>query len=83
LCLAGASSSDRHKVPGSAADAAIVTVSRGSLVAILRLAELGLAHGDRTAVAGSRDAIEHIRAVLAGSQQSGTGGGPPSTGVTK
>ncbi|HEY5359804.1 MAG TPA: site-specific integrase [Streptosporangiaceae bacterium] len=71
------------QAPGAATDAAIVTVSRGSLVAILRLAELGLAHGDSTAVAGSRDAIEHIRAVLVGSQRPGTGSGPTSMGETK
>jgi integrase len=68
---------------GDAADATTVPVNRGSLAAILRLAELGLARGDRTVTTDEREAIEHIRTVLADSQQPGTGSDPTTTGETK
>ena len=68
---------------GGVADGATVPVSHGSLAAILRLAELGLAHGDRTVTADEREAFEHIRTILADSQQPGTGSDPTPTGETK
>ncbi len=42
-----------------------VPVSRVSLTAILRLAELGLVHADEAVMADAQEAIEQIRAVLA------------------
>jgi integrase len=43
-----------------------VPVSRGSLTAILRLAELGLVPADQAVMADAQRAVEQIRAVLAG-----------------
>jgi hypothetical protein len=43
-----------------------VPVSRDSLTAILRLAELGLVHADQVVMADAQRAIEQIRAVLGG-----------------
>lgn len=48
---------------------ATVPVSRGSLTALLRLAELGLVHADEAVMADAQEAIEQIRAVLAGSAE--------------
>jgi integrase len=50
---------------GTAADDGTIPVSRGSLTAILRLAELGLVHADEAVMADAQEAIEQIRAVLA------------------
>jgi hypothetical protein len=50
---------------GKAADNSTIPVSRGSLTAILRLAELGLVHADETVMADAQEAIEQIRAALA------------------
>lgn len=47
------------------ADSGTVPVGRGSLQAILRLAELGLAHADQVTVTEAKQAIEQIRAILA------------------
>jgi integrase len=51
---------------GTAADDSTLPVSRGSLTAILRLAELGLVHADQAVMADAQEAIEQIRAALAG-----------------
>lgn len=51
---------------GTAADDSTIPVSRGSLTAILRLAELGLVHAEQAVMADAQEAIEQIRAVLAG-----------------
>jgi hypothetical protein len=51
-----------------------VPVDRGSLAAILRLAELGLAPADSAAMAGAREAIKHISATLGGDADNVTGG---------
>ena len=45
-------------------------VSRSSLTAILRLAELGLVHADHAVMADAQRAIEQIRAVLASGTES-------------
>jgi NAD(P)-dependent dehydrogenase (short-subunit alcohol dehydrogenase family) len=52
-----------------------VPVSRVSLTAILRLAELGLVHADEAVMADAQEAIEQIRAVLA----DGVGHSAPDT----
>jgi hypothetical protein len=61
-----------------ARDAAIgggtVPVSRSSLTAILRLAELGLVDADQAVMADAQRAIEEIRAVLAAGAESLSGG---------
>jgi hypothetical protein len=56
-----------------------VPVSRRSLTAILRLAELGLVHADQAVMANAQRAIEQIRAVLAGGAEglAGGAGAPP------
>jgi integrase len=60
-----------------------VPVSRGSLTAILRLAELGLVHADETVMADAQEAIEQIRAVLAaGAEDLAAGTGKPGPGST-
>ena len=51
---------------GTAAGDSTIPVSRASLTAILRLAELGLVHPDEAVMADAQEAIEQIRAVLAG-----------------
>jgi hypothetical protein len=51
------------------ADAATVPVNRGSLAALLRLAELGVAQTDSTVTADTRAALDHIRRVLASREQ--------------
>lgn|GEM_PF-1905440 len=68
-----------------------VPVSRSSLTAILRLAELGLVHADEAVMADAQEAIERIRAVLAdgandlaaGADKSGRGSAPNPTRGTK
>jgi hypothetical protein len=50
---------------GAAVDDGTIPVSRDSLTAILRLAELGLVHADEAVMADPREAIEQIRTVLA------------------
>jgi hypothetical protein len=61
-----------------ARDAAIgggtVPVSRSSLAAILRLAELGLVDADQAVMADAQRAIEEIRAVLGSGAESLSGG---------
>jgi integrase len=58
-----------------------VPVSRGSLTAILRLAELGLVHADEAVMANAQQAIEQIRAVLAaGSEDLAAGADKPGLG---
>jgi hypothetical protein len=60
-----------------------VPVSRGSLTAILRLAELGLVHADEAVMADAQQAIEQIRAVLAaGSEDLAAGADKPGLGDT-
>ncbi len=49
----------------TAAHDSTIPVSRDSLAAILRLAELGLAHADEAVMAEVQEAMEEIRAVLA------------------
>jgi integrase len=51
-----------------------VPVSRSSLTAILRLAELGLVHADQAVMADAHRAIEQIREALAGGTKSLAGG---------
>jgi hypothetical protein len=48
----------------AAAVEAVVHVGRQSLVTILSLAELGLAHAGRGTIASARAAVEEIRALL-------------------
>jgi hypothetical protein len=62
---------------GTPADHGTIPVSRGSLTAILRLAELGLVHADEAVMADAQEAIEQIRAVLA------DGAGDLAAGVGK
>jgi hypothetical protein len=57
------------QVRRAVADAATVPVNRGSLAALLRLAELGLAHDDSPVTADAREALDHIRMVLANPDQ--------------
>ena len=60
----------------TAADDSTIPVSRDSLTAILRLAELGLVHADEAVMADAQEAMEEIRAVLAdvpGDQAAGIG----------
>jgi integrase len=63
-----------------------VPVSRASMAAILRLAELGLVHADEVVMADAQEAIEQIRAVLAAGAEDLTAGtdkpGPGSTPTT-
>jgi integrase len=59
----------------SSAGEGTVPVSRVSLTAILRLAELGLVHADEAVMADAQEAIEQIRAVLA----DGVGHSAPDT----
>lgn len=68
---------------GAAADNSTIPVSRDSLTAILRLAELGLVHADEAVMADAQEAMEEIRAVLAGGpgdQAAGAGDLPVGTG---
>ncbi|MGE5131276.1 MAG: hypothetical protein ACM32E_00005, partial [Gemmatimonadota bacterium] len=51
----------------TAGDDSTIPVSRDSLAAILRLAELGLVHADDAVMAEAQEAMEEIRAVLADS----------------
>jgi hypothetical protein len=55
------------QAPGTAADDSTIPVSRASLTAILRLAELGLVHAEEAVMTDAQEAIEQIRAVLAAS----------------
>jgi len=52
----------------------IVPVSRSSLTAILRLAEVGLVHADQAVMADAQRAIEQIRAALARGTEGLAGG---------
>jgi Phage integrase family len=68
---------------GTAAEDSAIPVSRDSLTAILRLAELGLIHADEAVMADAQEAIEQIRAVLAdsvGDQAAGAGKPGPRNG---
>jgi len=54
-----------------------VPVSRGSLAAVLNLAELGLAQADQAAVPNALTAVEQVRALLArGADEPGSGSSP-------
>jgi integrase len=76
---------------GTAADDGTIPVSRASLAAILRLAELGLVHADEAVMADAQEAIEQIRAVLAdgasdltaGADETSPGTAPNPTRGTK
>lgn len=65
-------------------DESTVPVGRQSLAAILRLAELGLPHGDENAMSAAREAIDHIRVALgAEAEQPDPDSTPTTTGGTK